>query len=98
MKRVDLIRHLERNAFFRDAIGFLFRQNGPANEIALVEPHGGRRGPVEHIRCEQLEPRAGLGCLAADRGHPLLELYVPRSPKAAVGPEHFTFTVRQGVL
>jgi len=47
---------------------------------------------------EQLEPRLGLGMVAADVGHPLLDGYVPRAAETGWGPEHFTLTVRQGVL
>src|SRR5216117_3812269 len=49
-------------------------------------------------RClEEPEPGLGLGVVAAGSGHPLLDLYVPRVPNSGIGPEHFTFTVRQGV-
>ncbi len=48
-------------------------------------------------RFQEAEPRLGLRVVAADRGHPLLDFYVPRVPNSGVGPEHFTFTVRQGV-
>jgi len=36
--------------------------------------------------------------VAAHLGHPLLGDYVPRAAGLGWGPEHFTFTVRQGVL
>ena len=48
-------------------------------------------------RFEEPEPGFGLGCFPAGGGHPLQNLYVPRVPNAGMGPEHFTFTVRQGV-
>src|SRR5947208_386209 len=49
-------------------------------------------------RClEEPEAGPGLGVVAAGSGHPLLDLYVPRVPNSGIGPEHFTFTVRQGV-
>src|SRR5207249_1068744 len=58
---------------------------------------GGAVLALTQRRLEQPEPRCRLGCLLAGFGDALLKLYVPRSPKTAVGPEHFTFTVRQGV-
>ena len=49
-------------------------------------------------RClQQPEPRLCLGVVAAGLGQPLLDRYVPRAPGTGEGPEHCTFTVRQGV-
>jgi len=36
--------------------------------------------------------------VAAYLGYALLDVYVPRPPELGWGPEHFTLTVRQGVL
>src|SRR5207247_10770663 len=48
-------------------------------------------------RClQQPEPRLCLGVVAAGLGQPLLDRYVPRAPGTGEGPEHCTFTVRQG--
>jgi hypothetical protein len=48
-------------------------------------------------RIQQLEPPLRLGARPAGLGDPLLPFYVPRAPKTGMGPEHLTFTVRQGV-
>ena len=60
-------------------------------------PSGGAVFTLVQRRLEEPEPDLRLGCFTAGCGNPLLDLYVPRVPNAGIGPEHFTFTVRQGV-
>jgi hypothetical protein len=77
-------------------------EEGSLDRPVLLDPRDGRLPRTAVLTfgeggLEEPEPRLGLGLVAADFGDAAEGVYVPRAPKTGSGPEHFTFTVRQGV-